>query len=125
MGRAVDPNGTAEPGAHGHSAGPADHPPGGALWRHRPRHPADHPIPDVPEPGGVSAGGYGLDGDADAPQPAHAADPQCPRLVYGPAGAAAGRVGPGGGRLGAAAACGVDGVPAGDADLDPTDECVR
>jgi lipopolysaccharide transport system permease protein len=58
-------------------------------------------------------------------QPAHAADSQCPRLVHGPAAAAAGRVGAGGGRLRGAAAAGVDGVSAGNADPDRADERLR
>ena len=76
-------------------------PAGGALWRHRPRYPADHPVSDGSEPGSVAAGHHGLDGDADAAQPAHAADPQCPRLFHRPAGPAAG-----------------------DADTDRADECL-
>ena len=100
-------------------------PPGGALWRHRPGHPADHPVSDGPEPGGVPVGHHGLDRNADAAQPAHTADPQCPRLVRPPAATAAGRMGAGAGRLGPAAACGVAGVPSVDADPDRADECLR
>jgi len=55
----------------------------------------------------------------------HAADPQCPRLVHRPAAGAAGRMGAGGGRISAATAAGVAGVPAGDADPDRADECLR
>jgi hypothetical protein len=54
----------------------------------------------------------------------HTTDPQCTRLLHRPAGAAAGRMGAGGAQL-VAAAGGVAGVPAGNADPDRTDACLR
>ena len=125
LGRLADPGGSAEPGAHGHGGGPGAYTPGCALRRHRPGHPADHPVSDVSEPGSVPDGQHGLDGDADAAQPAHATDPECPRLVHRPAGPAAWRMDAGRGELRAAAPAGVAGVPAGDADPDRADECLR
>jgi len=58
----------------------------------------------------AATGDHGLDSDADAAQPAHAADPQCSCLVHRPAGPAAG---------------GEAGLAAGDTDPDQAYECLR
>jgi len=72
----------------------------------------------------ADSGGAAEPGALGRHRPRHPADPQCPRLVHRPAAAAARWVGAGGGRLRGAAAAGVDGGPAGDADPDRADECL-
>ncbi|MFM9102072.1 MAG: ABC transporter permease [Cyanobium sp.] len=76
---------------------------------------------DVPDPGVVPPGFHRLDSPADATQPAHAADPQCLRLIHRLAAAATERVNAGAGKLSDAGG----GGPAGDADPDRADACLR